>query len=315
MSITITYDDNLATRFGSVVGIKGYMDYYSSTYASPGHAANMGFDGNPGSNVEIGSTSYYNVYPGLGIPIIGKYMHNTSASSNVDFLVTGGEVPVEGATQGQRTIDYMFYTGPYNHTLSGYIDSLVFGGDGYNSTTHELNTELFTITGLGAAIGNGFKDTETPVGDGWYDAIHDRNDPNGPNLVHELILDLMGGGTSGVGGPYGPGSTSVLEDYLDAYGTNQVGTAGYDQFDGFAGADTFVTNGGSDVIRVFGSNDSVDVSSYEFFEGATAQDVYDYYTSYVEIFGGGYVVSDGLGNEALIFLASGASFGADNLIV
>jgi hypothetical protein len=275
MSITIEYANNIATNLGSNMGIKGYMDYYSSTYASPSHAANMGFDGNPTGPVNLGGTAYNPVY--FGTDVIGKYLHNTSASSNVDFLITGGDVNIEDGSGNASVIDYMFYTGGTapSHTLSGKIDELVFGGSGFNSSSNQLNTELFSITGLSDVIGTGFVDTDS---DGLYDGILGRLSTSPVNDVHKLVLDLMGGGTSGVGGPFGPGSTSVLEDVLDAYGSTQVGTAGTDIFDTFDAIDNFVLSGGNDTInsdfQVGASGDVIDLSGLNSFGSAADAALY-----------------------------------------
>lgn len=320
MSITIEYGTALASAFSPQVGIKGYMDYYSSTYSSPSHAAHMGFDGGPVGAVDLGGTNYNPIY--FGTNVIGKYLHNTSTSSNVDFLITGGEVDIENGAGVGSTIDYMFYTGGTNpnHTLSGFIEELTFGGGGYNSGTNELNTSLFKITGLGDAIGNGFVDSDS---DGLYDGILGRLSTTPNNLVHDLVLDLMGGGISGEGGPHGPGSTSVLENFLDAYGTTQIGaldgsTVFNERFDPFAAVDTFVLNGGVDVInegfQVGSGGDVIDLSGFNTFadENAALNNVF-----YSTLFGNAFLTyQDASSNfHAVQIIGVTSGLTVDNFIV
>jgi hypothetical protein len=134
----------------------------------------------------------------------------------------------------------MIYTGPTSpsHTLSGAIDTLKFGNGGYSAGS--LGATLFTLDGLDAAIGNGFVDGADA--DTYYDAILDRLSTSPNNLVHDLILDLMGG----MGGP---GSTSVLQGILDAEGITYTGTSSNEVFDSFAGNDVFNSGGGVDSFQ------------------------------------------------------------------
>ncbi len=259
MSITITYNAGIESNFGSKVGLVAYMDHYTSEYYSPSHAADMAFTTNPVGNIEIGDQEYTPTYPGITPPtaIIGKYLSNVSTADYVDFLITAANVKIEGDNDGQKTIDYIFYTGPHgpSHTLFGNIDSLVFGGNGFNSGTNKLNTELFTISGTGSAtlgdiIGYGLLDNNS---NGWYDEVLSRtsSSPDPVNQVHELVLDLMGGGISHPNGPYGPGSTSTLENILHQNSLVYQGTGSNEIFDSFAGDDLIQTGGGIDRVNFY----------------------------------------------------------------
>lgn len=256
MSIKLDLTADVSSLYN---GVKGYFDYFQSAYSSPGHASDMWFHNNPGS-LDIGGTVYNDTY--FGIKVIGEHLANTSTATNASFLVKANEVTLEDGSGAHYQANDMIYSGgtnPAAHRLAGDINTLEFGNGDYASG--DLASTLLTISNLTQHIGNGLLDTDS---DGAYDAI---NGNTGTNLVHQLIYNLMGG----MGGA---GGTSVLEDFLNTYGTEQVGTTtGSDRFDPFNALDTFVLNGGNDFInagfQTGAGGDVIDLSGYNTFANAS----------------------------------------------
>lgn len=301
MSININMTSGFSSAF---TGLKDYFDHYQTTYTSPGHASDMWFHNNPGS-LDIGGTTYNDTY--FGIKVIGEDLANTSTtSSNVSFLAKASEVTLEnGAGTHYQSAD-MIYTGgtittpPTAHRLAGDIGTLDFGNGAYASGS--LASTLFNITGLTPHIGNGLLDNDS---DGAYDAI---NSDTNTNLVHKLIFDLMGG----MGGP---GNTSVLEGFLNSYGTKQVGTAGNDTFDAFNAVDTLVLSGGNDTVnagfQVGSGGDVIDLTGLNSFADAAAA------ASAVTYSGGNALLNynDGASTHSVTLAGVASGITADNFIV
>ncbi|PTY36210.1 hypothetical protein BGP77_02545 [Saccharospirillum sp. MSK14-1] len=288
MSLTISYDSNFANfSYNGASGLAAYMDYFQDSYSSSGHAADLEFHNNPG-NLEVGSTTYLGSF--FGTDLIGSEMSNASDSvDNVSFVVDGGEVTLEDSNGDAYTEEVAMYTlfSSPSHTTAAEIESLTFGDGAYSGGS--LASELFTITGLDDAITSGFLDNDS---DGAYDALEQGE-------AHDLIYDLMGG----MGGS---GSTSVLEDILNANDLTYDGTSADETFDSYQGNDVMNGGGGDDTFRFYedygvdvvngftaGSGDILSFADDVFTDAADAFDNVTVYTGYS-------VIDDGNGNQVYV---------------
>jgi len=253
MSLTITYDSN----FSSYDGLKDYFAYFDSNYQEGEHADNLAFEDGPGSDLDIGGTTYDDAFMwGVFGNQIGHHLTNTTTSTtDASFVIEGGDITLEDGSGNGYVSDDMIYTLFTNptHTLAGAIESLTFGDGAYGGGS--LASNLFTIEGLADVIGNGMLDTDS---DGAYDEIIDHNSSSDDNLVHDLIYDLMGSDDTDTS------PTGTLESILNANDITYVGTSSSETFDSFQGDDIFTGNGGDDTYVFttdFGEDTITDFSS------------------------------------------------------
>lgn len=321
MAVAINYGSAfLSFNSGkSLQGIKDYFGYYDDTYESEDHASNLVFAGpSTGTTVNIGG-EIYPEYPAFPDPYptetIGEYLYSetlTPAGAGMDWVITAGEVPIEDDDENEDTLDLFVYT--FNsstppHTVFGNIAKLTFGNDGWNGT-NGLDTTFFDIVGIGDAIGYGLTD-EFGLPD-VYDTVIPGVPTPGDNPVQDMVFQLMGG----MGGS---GGSSELIGIFDEYGTVQTGLGiGYaDRFDPFNSVDTFVLNGGYDIInagfQVGAGGDVIDIVGLNKFAGDENEAAGDvFYTG-----GNGWLIyEDTLSNWHSVQI-TGVTSGitADNFIV
>ncbi len=247
MSITINYTAASSSIGG---GFQDYLSYYAGTFSLPTHYSTGGFSSVDSSNNWVGATNYGSTYSDL------QYASETVASGQASAFIA--EAPTN------QQLGYTLFQSP-QHTLFGTIDHVDFGETlSSSSGLWSLGTTYFNVTNLASHINNGINGTPA--------VIAGNNTSTSGNDTHNLVWNLM------------QGQTNILKGYLDTYGTNQIGTASDDFFDPFNSVDTFVVNGGDDVI------------STGFTVGSSGGDV-------VDLNGAGYSIA--YGSDAVITYAGG----------
>ena len=289
MSLVINYDSNFSNfSYNGEGGLAAYLQYYEDSF----DGATLGFDNSPGS-MEVGSTTYSDQF--FGTSVIGEQMSSTNTSvANGSFAVEAGELTYEdsnGDAYDEAALIYTGMTAPA-HVVAGAIETLTFGDGAYSDGG--LDSNLFSIEGLDAALSSGLLDNDD---DGAYDAIE-----SGGGETHDLINDLMNGGTS------------VMEDILNANNLIYNGTAADETFDSFQGNDLMFGGGGDDTFRFYEDNGqdvvvdfcagSGDILSFSNAVFDDAADALAHTTSYGFGSFGFSIIDDGNGNQVFVLGAT-----------
>lgn len=260
MAITVTY--NTFSGLTGVNGLADYLNWFEAAYSDPGHASISAFSTADNNDVVVGdstSLGFVNDYQFAGQ---AKDGNNDPIAA---FIAHAGNVAnvYNGDTDTTYTLNKLGYTlfDDPAHTLFGNLANLQFGN--YYTTSsglNTMNTVHLSVQGIGETTGYGLIKHGAV-----YDEINDYH--NGNNHVHNVVYGLMGG----LGGY---AQADALEDAFDIYGITIIGTSGNEEFDGYAVSDTFVLNGGHDVInagfQVGSGGDIINIAGLNNFANAAA---------------------------------------------
>lgn len=225
MSIVVDY--NALSSLGTYFGLEEYLDYYESTFSLSYHYETGGFSSVNAGDAVIDGTNYGSTYADL------QYASESSAPGQTSAFIAA-------AAPGEQLV-YTLFNSPA-HTLMGAFDALSFGADlGLSGGQWGFAATYLTISGLDSVLNGGLDANGAPIP--WQ---------TGNNDVHNVIYPLLNGSAQGV------------RDIFDEFGITLNGTAGDDEFDGYAAADIFVSNGGADRINNFASIDQLDIAGLGF---------------------------------------------------
>lgn len=232
MSIVVNYGS--LSALGVNFGLEDYLDYYESTFALSYHYETGGFSSTNSTAAVVNGTNYGSTYADA------QYASESSATGQTSAFIAG-------AAPGEQLI-YTLFNQP-THTLLGPLDTLSFGaGLGTSSGAWSFSGDTYlTISGLDSVLNGGLDSNGAPIP--WA---------TGNNDVHNVIYPLLGGSAQGV------------RDVFDEFGITINGTAGNDEFDGYAAADVFISNGGTDRVNNFTSIDQLDITGLDFLDAADA---------------------------------------------
>lgn len=255
MSIVVDY--NALSSLGTYFGLENYLDYYESTFSLAYHYETGGFSSVNSSNAVVNGTNYGSTFADQ------QYASESSATGQTSAFIAS-------AAPGEQLI-YTLFNSP-THTLMGPLDTLSFGADlALASGQWGFAANYLTISGLDSVLNGGLDANGAPIA--WQ---------TGNNDVHNVINPLLNGSAQGV------------RDVFDEFGITLNGTAGNDEFDGYAAADIFVSNGGADRVNSFASIDQLDIAGLGF---ADANDAIA--SSYLDGLGN-TVLDDGVNSITLI---------------
>jgi hypothetical protein len=262
MSIVVDY--NALSSLGAYFGLEDYLEYYEITFSQEYHYETGGFSSVNSSNAVVNGTNYGSTFADL------QYASETSATGQTSAFIAG-------AAPGEQLV-YTLFNSP-THTLMGPLDTLTFGADlGLSGGAWGLAANYLTISGLDSVLNGGLDANGAPIP--WQ---------TGNNDVHNVLNPLLSGSAQGV------------RDVFDEFGITINGTAGNDEFDGYAAADIFVSNGGADRITNFSSIDQLDITGLGF------ADVNDALASYYLDGVGNTVLTDGVNEITLVGYTSSLS--------
>lgn len=225
MSIVVDY--NALSSLGTNFGLEDYLDYYESTFSQAYHYETGGFSSVNSSNAVVNGTNYGSTFADL------QYASESSAPGQTSAFIAA-------AAPGEQLV-YTLFNSP-THTLMGPLDTVSFGADlALSNGEWGFATNYLTISGLDSVLNGGLDANGAPI-------PHQA----GNNDVHNVIYPLMNGSAQGV------------RDVFDEFGLTINGTAGNDEFDSYAAADIFVSNGGEDLVNNFSSIDQLDIAGLGF---------------------------------------------------